>query len=176
MIGLVGKKFAGKDLVADYLVSKYGFKKHSHATVLKEVCRLLFNLTAVEEENKEKIIDRLGFSPRHIWQLVGTELIRDGLGKYNLENVLIKRMNDSICLSDLNVVSDVRFLDEVLNIRELNGIIVEIRRPSLLSVDKHISENLSTTPDIVINNDGSIEDLLLKVDVMFEMFRQMKGY
>ena len=39
LIGITGKKFNGKDTVADYIVKEYGGNKVSLATPVKEICR-----------------------------------------------------------------------------------------------------------------------------------------
>ena len=60
IIGLSGKKRVGKDTVADYLVSKYGFIKYSFADPIKAVAKILFGFSENQlyGNNKEEI-DRL---------------------------------------------------------------------------------------------------------------------
>ena len=44
-IGLLGQKGSGKDTLADYLVNNKGFVKYSFATPVKNISKILFNLS-----------------------------------------------------------------------------------------------------------------------------------
>ena len=65
---------------------------------------------------------------------------------------------------DVNLITDVRFKSEVKGIKDLEGIIVRVNREGA-GAGYHISEiDLDDYSfDYVINNNGSMEDLLLKV-------------
>ena len=45
IIGIVGKKYHGKDTIADIIVIKYDYRKIHFANPLKEGCRHIFGLT-----------------------------------------------------------------------------------------------------------------------------------
>lgn len=69
------------------------------------------------------------------------------------------------------IVSDVRFENELKSIEKLGGINVLITRPGL-EIDNHESEtdleNGSIVWDYIINNDGTIEDLIYKVNMFLK--------
>ena len=64
------------------------------------------------------------------------------------------------------VVADVRFPHEANAIREMGGQIWKVERSSLENADIHSSElDLETIkPDVLMTNNGSLEDLFLLVD------------
>jgi hypothetical protein len=78
-IGLLGQKGSGKDTLADYLVNNKGFVKYSFATPVKNISKILFNLSDEQLYGnlKEIIDDKLGISPRVIFQRLGTEFGQD---------------------------------------------------------------------------------------------------
>lgn len=45
IIGVAGRKYNGKDTVADYLVDKFGYTKIAFVGPLKEVCHVLFSFS-----------------------------------------------------------------------------------------------------------------------------------
>jgi len=66
------------------------------------------------------------------------------------------------------VISDVRFLDEAEFIRQKGGIVVQISRTLLRSSDEHSHcselEINNITPDCIIDNNGTIEQLYKQLD------------
>jgi len=60
---------------------------------------------------------------------------------------------------ELWVITDVRFQNEALRIKELGGYVIEIDRPELKYNDLHISEERLPNDLIycTISNDGSLE-------------------
>lgn len=82
-IGLVGRKNSGKDTVGDYLVKEHGFKRLAFADPVKWVARKLFpELTEAQcwgsVAVKETVDPLLGFTPRWLFQTIGTEVGRMG--------------------------------------------------------------------------------------------------
>ena len=175
IIGITGKKFNGKDTVSDYIVSKYKFTKIAYAEPLKEVCRNLFNFNDDQlYGNKKEDIDPFwNITPRHAFQFIGTDMIR------NNANKLISGINNNFwvkCLEkrilDLNsrgikniIISDIRFINEADIVKHLNGKIIKVCR-NIDNNDTHISEleinNINE--DILIENNGSLEELYSKID------------
>lgn len=167
VIGITGRKYAGKDTVANYLCGEHGFVKLSFAAPLKETCKQLFGLTddQVNGNSKEVIDKRWNVSPRRIMQFVGTELYRNHMGelfpgmgrdfwiehmKYTIGE--LQKTNSHVKV----VISDVRFQNEIDFIHDsFNGEIWRVHRETE-DVVEHESENNSVLldVDIEIENDG----------------------
>lgn len=177
LIGLVGKKGAGKSTISRILREK-GFSEYAFADPIKEILQILFFLKYEELHGnaKEKVIEELGVSPRRLMQQMGTDMFRNNLhecipelntnGKtiwiWNLERKIRDSTNQYI------VISDVRFEDEMNLIKDMGGMIVQIKNPNIKNDDTHISEllNLPSTnehkkgkTDFCIDNDGTIQEL-----------------
>ena len=108
IIGFTGKAGSGKDTAADYLVSKYGFEKVSFAAILKKMLAAAGMPEPSNRDDKEKLIDGLGFTWRHAAQTLGTEWGRQCLG----EDVWVNLTMKSLDPNKNYVFSDVRFDNE----------------------------------------------------------------
>jgi dephospho-CoA kinase len=145
LIGLLAKKRNGKDTVADYLVENYGFIKLSFADPVKQACKHIFSLTNEQlYGDKKEIIDHYWKkTPRELLQIVGTDMFRNNFDKHIWIKSLKKKYLD-IIKNNQNaniVISDVRFLNELQSIHQLNGVVIKIIRPNIQSCDNHESEN-----------------------------------
>lgn len=175
IIGLTGRRRSGKDTVASFLVDRRGFTRLSFADPLKEATKSLFFFTDDQlEKRKEQVDPRYGVSPRRVLQCLGTDLIRDqlqdllGMSEPIFLASMRSRIHDAIATTGDRtrvVISDVRFPDEARLIRELGGVVFRVVRPAAVetdeTVDRHASEiAMDDEPvEMVIENDGSIEDL-----------------
>jgi hypothetical protein len=169
ILGLVGFKGSGKDVMADYLVSNHQFKKMGYADPLKAVCRDLFDLSDLQLSDrilKEQKIEYWKMSPREILQKVGTDLFRKHFDfefwVKLMENKISKLLEKN---SQTNIVcSDVRFQNEADLILKYGGKIVYIDRFQECN-DTHESEqaNISTI-DTIISNKGSINEYYEKIE------------
>lgn len=169
LIGITGKARSGKDTIAKHLFHTHEFTRVAFADPLKHAASHIFGLSGRQtwdDELKEKVIPYWGKSPRQLFQLLGTEAIKPVFG----DDTWVKRFEITYNLlkdTDHMVVPDVRVDVEANRIRELGGVIIEVRRGSGLvgSTGSHISElGLSTLPDFVIENHGSIDELKANVD------------
>ena len=172
LIGLCGKKYAGKDTVADYLVKNHGFVKKSFAGPLKDACRHLFYFSDAQCHDprlKDVVDPRWGLSPRGAFQMVGTDWIRNQFHG----NFWVERMRYEIagCLETNAriVISDVRFENEKDLVLELGGVVWGISRRSTRyhKEDRHESETnmesfFASLP--CVENDGGVDDLYTKTD------------
>ena len=183
LIGLTGKKFSGKTTIAKFLTENYDFKEYAFADSLKKACINIFGLTEeqVYGKNKEtlRIIDEYwNTTPRVIMQTLGT-LIRNlndspETNLNNLKDIWIKQVHRKIIESKNKnhkniVVSDIRYNDEALMIKKLGGIIIKIDKQD----DKHESENQELKlgeVDIIISNDGTIDNLLEKIKQVIDHY------
>lgn len=84
LIVVTGKKRSGKDTLGDYLVQRYGFvKTPALADPFKKVACEWFGWDErhLNGELKEMIDPVWGFSPREFFQVFGTEIMKQDLGR-----------------------------------------------------------------------------------------------
>ena len=166
IIGITGKKYSGKDTIADYLITNYDYKRFAFADPLKDICRILFNFSEEQLYGKEKeIVDIYwNISPRNAFQKIGTDLFRNNFNEDFWIKVLERKLLDNP-LQNI-VISDVRFENEVEMIRKLNGKIIKVVRNNNITenIDKHESENNNIMEDILINNNETLHELYFKLD------------
>lgn len=189
IIGICGLIGAGKDTAADYLVNFYGFRRDSFAATLKDAVasvfgwdrELLEGRTKNAREWREQIdpwwSNRLNMpqlTPRLVLQLWGTEVCR----KRFHDDIWIASVENKIRLAKDNIViSDCRFPNEIQSIRNAGGRVIRIARgpdPDWFNLARiapnemqkiyptiHASEYswASTNFDLIVDNNGSIEDL-----------------
>jgi hypothetical protein len=167
IIGIAGKKRAGKTTAADALEA-IDFERQSFAATLKLMARILMRDCGMNEEqiidaqtHKEQPMPILGVSYRHLCQTLGTDWGRKMIHS-DLWVIAAKHKMMSCC--DV-VFDDVRFENEAHMIRQAGGQIIHIRREQTESCDAHESERGVSVlrGDIVIRNDGTISELEDKV-------------
>ena len=200
IIGLIGLINSGKGTVGSMLIEQ-GFQHESFANSLKDATASIFNWdramlegdTSASRAQRETVDEwwnkRLkipDFTPRVALQILGTDILRNHFH----EDIWVLSMEARIKDAKQNVViTDVRFPNEVRIIRELGGKIVRIKRGddpewfSLAASDHesmpviypnvHASEYswAGTTPDYLIDNKGTIEDLRKIVNDLLEDLR-----
>ena len=175
IIGICGRKFNGKDTVADYLVKHHGYTKVSFGDPLKRSLQCIFGFT--DEQlwglEKEKLDSFWNITPRETMQYVGTECFRikfgmaypqigDNIWVMAMNRQLMRMINDGITKI---VIPDVRFPNEEQLIRQFSGRMFRIIRKNFTMPDTHASENAlqNIVVDNVIIND-TIEELYKTVD------------
>lgn len=171
LIGLTGKAFAGKDLVAMHLHRQHGFFKMAFADPLREGLKTMFGLGDwnFTPAGKESTIEWIGKSPRELMQTLGTEWGRDQVHVEIWCRLMDQRIRARKAAGmGLIVISDVRFLDEARFIHSHGGHIWRIVRPGAETTEHsdHPSEQegLRIVEDAAILNDGTIEELKEQVD------------
>ena len=176
IIGIAGKATSGKDTAGKYFIENYQFLHYYFAKPLKDGAKIMFGLTDEQLLNKEKIIEPWGRSPRQIYQLLGTEV-----GRSIDTNVWVKNAQmfiDNSCGRSV-VITDVRFSNEALWIREQGGVVVYIERDQpTIEEFGHSSENglCDNDIDIYVKNDGTIEDLHNKLgELVHEKFAEERA-
>jgi hypothetical protein len=159
LIGLTGPARCGKDTAATYIHQSFGFDQFAFAEPIKKAIHTIFepfgvSLASLEGESKELPIARLDKSPRELMQT---------LAKISNAKHLAHSAGASIYGA---VISDVRFRNEAMWIRNQGGLLIHIRREAAGKVRKHISERgVSIKPgDIVISNDSDIDEFWAKID------------
>ena len=181
LIGIGGLIGYSKDTVAERLVKKHGFVKDSFAKSLKDAVSAMFNWDREMLEGKTESSrywreqpdkfwsGKFGkpVTPRWVLQHFGTEVMR-------------QNMHDAIwidsCLMRYNgtptVIADTRFQNELKMIQKSGGKLILVKRGELPSREEmeakgaHKSEWdwMGWNFDVVIENNGSKEDLFTKVD------------
>lgn len=183
LIGFSGKKRSGKSYFADYLVNNKLFIKLSFASPLKEITKILFNLSDEDVKDpikKELINPKFNASPRELMQWLGTDIMREEFNKkFNYSgSIWIDNVKDKVkTLLDNNkdvVIDDVRFQNEVDMIHSLGGIVINLRNDldNTLnnSTSTHSSENQKLTFNYEFVNDKSYSntyDIYLNLDLLF---------
>lgn len=198
IIGLSGRKGAGKSSVGKYLETK-GFKCLSFADTIKDCLSLMFGWdrkllegdTTESRQFRETVDEQwskdMGYkiTPRNMMTRFGTECCRNGLGRDIWLNVLKRKIVQD------SVITDVRFVNEFDFIHKLGGKVIDIRRgvePCWIPVAKlaksgdkssqiymqelgiHISEYdlCDVEFDYVIHNDDTIEKLFNKIEKILD--------
>ena len=163
LIGISGKAGAGKDTLGKYLCDEYRCLHYYFAKPLKEGAKVMFALTDDQIANKEVPIEPWGISPRKIWQLLGTEVgrgIDPAIWIKNAE-MFVKSVPGRTV-----VITDVRFDNEAIFIRNRGGAVINIERDSKdIAENKHSSEG-GLSPDnidLTIKNNGTIADMCNEV-------------
>ena len=188
IIGIAGKKRSGKDTAAKFLADSYGFTQVSFAKPIKQH---LYILNPWVKSNDgfttiryQAIIDSIGEDRakeeyreiRRLQQVYGTEVIRDEFGSNAWIDLAFKRIEEKKL--EKVVISDVRFPNEVTAILQKPfSYLIKIKSDRVKSLDKHASEQ--DLPDdyfnVLIDNNGTIEEFLEKIKTSYESFSQILG-
>jgi len=180
IIALTGRAQAGKDSVRSFLEKAYDYAGLAFADPLRELRKSFLDIVGApdvyntDETLKQKVIPELGVSRRHLEQTLGTEWGRDCI-RQDLWTWLLKRRAQSLLDLGYNIViSDLRFLNEEVLVRELGGEIWRIVRWDESPVDQsHRSESELDLlkPDFTIQNFASIPALHQNVDLALRSSR-----
>lgn len=167
MIGLMGYGGAGKSTVRKILCEKHGYKARHIKAPIAEMTAVLLKAVGIREistyvdgDKKRTPIPELGGkSATEIQQFIGTELGRDFCYPDLWLDIWLRWADGVISDGGRVVQESVRFANEAAAVRERGGLIIEVRRPGYKPVNGHVSEILPVYPDVVLDNDGSVEDL-----------------
>lgn len=173
IIAICGLKRSGKDTIADYLVSNYGYTKIKLADPIKHVVKHLFGFTSdqVGETDEKDIIDqKWNITPRQAMQFFGTEMMQykiqellPNIGRKFWINSLLSNIEDN----KKYVISDLRFLHEYTELLKHDAYIIKVIRPmKSTQIDTHCSEEeYERIPEnLLLNNDAEIDQLLIKLN------------
>tara|TARA_B100000282_G_scaffold296283_1_gene277750 strand:+ start:4275 stop:4865 length:591 start_codon:yes stop_codon:yes gene_type:complete len=194
IIGICGLIGSGKGTVADILVENHNFEKLSFADKLKDGVASVFgwDRDMLEGDTDRSRIWRekpdvfwsnetgSEVTPRLVLQLFGTDCMRNGF----FDGIWVSLVKQKILENpDKNwVIPDVRFPNEVKMIQGVQGQVWQVRRGELPNwflekrdnnkepSDVHASEWAWIDKDSefnqIIQNDGSLEELLMKLKTM----------
>ena len=139
IIGLLGAKGCGKSTVfAKHLKENYNFTSVAHADPIKS---MLMSLGLTEEHvngylKEVPCAELCGKTPRHAMQTLGSEWGRQLIH----EDIWIYLWGLEALKYEYVIADGVRFKKEVDKIKELGGINIKIRRPSVEGQSTHDTE------------------------------------
>lgn len=146
-----------------------GVFKYSFAYYLKAGLAVICDCNASDFESidfKNSKVPWLDITYRELLQKFGTAIRNEVCGDF-----WVKAVFKDINLDDqnINVFTDVRFKSEAVAVKERGGVLVRINRKDA-GAGNHVSETELDDYkfDIIINNDGNLEDLLEQVRVMLQ--------
>lgn len=162
LIGLTGKRGAGKDALGGALVEDFGFHRVAFADALKDAL-LAMNPDVVDSRGFSRSLSYLvacyGWDNAKARPEVRRLLQRGGMALRAQDEMVWCRIGmsraDALCARGEDVVvTDVRFLNEARAIRKRGGLLVRIERTDYDVVDTHVSETEldGYGHDIVVRN------------------------
>lgn len=178
-IGLMGRAQSGKDTAAAHLARTAGFTRVAFADALKEAAidsdpyvRILDRVNGADGVRLSTLVFAVGWEEAKTFPEVRRFLQAFGVAMRDHvdPDVWVKA---ALLVADRHapaVFSDVRFPNEAKAIRERGGILVRITRPAAAEAlganGDHVSETAldGFDPDATVANDGSIEQLHLRLD------------
>ena len=158
-----------------WLEEQSGWEIKKWAGKLKTIASMLTGIPVEKFEDQQFKKTDLGpewdMTVRDFLQKLGTDAVRDGLHSNAWVNAL---MSDYTNESKW-VITDTRFPNEAEAIRKKDGIMIRVERSGVKPINNHPSETGldDYTFDHVIKNNGSIEDLLLKVKSILQFHKIM---
>jgi len=169
-----------KQKYCDWEIKKFAGK-------VKEIASLLTGIPIEKFEDQEfkqkQMSEGWGMTYREFLQKLGTEAMRNGLhtnvwcnalfadyvSKFNPTNTILDEMSD---MSYKNyypnwIITDLRFSNELADIKEREGITIRVNRPGINLLDHPSETSLDTAEfDYVIENNSDIQSLIKKVKII----------
>jgi len=180
LIGFAGRAGSGKSTAANMLVDRGDYRVVSFSWPLKEMAAALlmagFSYSRIEANyflvHKNIIIPDVGATMRYLLRTLGTEWGRNLVS----QRLWVESVRERTIRSGAHnhmVFDDVRFANEAAMIRDAGGLIIHLRRARVLDDGlSHASEIGIAVQlgDVVIDNSGSLVDLLAAVKRAVERF------
>ena len=170
LIGLHGKPRVGKDTVANYLMSKRSFRRYGPSVRVKDTAAVMFDVPReyFDDDNMKDQVDPFwGITYRQMAQKVGKESSRDVFG----DDIWMRHVEKQLKILDPCfgfILADIRYASEIKWIKEHGGDVYYVLRGNAPKssdqghvVDAGLPLDLA---DILIYNDGTIEELYTTVD------------
>lgn len=182
LIGIAGKARSGKDTIAKWFGKERDAFHSAFAFPIKQaVIGMFAPLTGIGWEHfentelKEAPLLHIGVSPRALAQALGTEF-----GRECVHPDVWVMMTESYLKScqvwgkpnQVIVMSDLRFENEAEWLRRNGGVVIHVTRQGAdgsVGIQGHASEAgiVIETGDLLIHNDGTIEQLHAKLAELF---------
>lgn len=177
IIGLTGYAQSGKDTVAEYLVSNYGYRRIAFADPLRQaVYNLNPRITIADMVGVplRTAVDGLGWEnvkvdsedARELLQRMGTEVGRQMFG----EDFWVDQAMKNVSKFDKVVFTDVRFPNEYRSIKQREGTVWRVERLGVGAVNGHASETAmdNVRVDGIITNNSTKQDLFETIDYLMK--------
>lgn len=187
LIGLTGKKRAGKDTAAARLIDEHGFTRLAFADPLKAVAARLPVVipTATGGERLSSLLASRGWEQakerpevRALLQDLGLamrEEVDEDIWTLAIRNRARRILDEGGSV----VITDVRFPNELDLIEDLGGFHVHIDRPGLVASDPHPSETALepyyASAIATISNGDTLAALKCAVDEVVEVLLALEG-
>jgi len=160
-LAICGEKRNGKDLIAKYLVEKYGFKQFAFADEIKRAIKNIYGFSQNRIDNKDEDM-------RGLLQQTGDNL-RNKDEDILINSLLLKINNYQYVLTaeySKIVISDVRLLKEAEVLKYHNFTIWKVIRNNKPNNDSHKTETETKKiiPNSVIKNNSTEKDLFESID------------
>lgn len=180
LIGLIGKKRAGKDTFARRLVERHGYVRYAFADPLKDMALRVNPYVSMFRIRLAEAVSHYGWEGakdefpevRRLLQDLGLAA-RQVLG----EDVWLSATMRKVVEEPRPVViTDVRFRNEAQAIRDAGGYLVRIVRPGHDDGDTHPSETeLDDWPqDYTVMNDSEVQALWDEADYVVDLMSNGK--
>lgn len=177
---VLAELFRGQPLNINYTWSIKGF-----ADKLKEVASVIFDIKREDWDDpliKASYIPGTSLTGREILQKIG-ESFRREIDPYIWVDTLLNEYDSKKYFANINktsepnwFIADVRMLNEAEAIKSRGGILIKIERDTNYA-DNHISETSLDNYDdwdYTIDNNGSLDELVCKVEQLCEQIIQLQ--
>lgn len=185
IIAICGAKRSGKNTVGNFIGQYFTYQKRksirflAFADTVKETAAAMmgFHRDHFKDDSiKDKtfhFIDGKSYTGREIFQIMGTEALRNGFNKSvwitALNNKLINSIHNIIIITDLRFRNEYDYFQSLKD--QYNVYIIRVYRSSIKSDDNHQSEtdvNKFGYDFVIHNNTDSLEDLKQQVNLICE--------
>lgn len=174
ILGIIGAKRSGKDTFASRLVANHEFTRVAYADALKGAAYDMNPYLGADGLRLAELVDSIGWEAaksnsevRRLLQALGVAM-RDNVSESVWTDVVGDALSAAASTGGRVVVTDVRFPNEVDQVRAVGGAIVRIIRPRVDrdAADLHVSERAldNTRSDFTVYNDSSLDYLFTQAD------------
>jgi len=181
LIGITGLAGAGKDTLANAIVSEFAGIKYSWALPLKLALNAMFGWTMEMWDDrvwKETEIPWLGKSPRQLAQTMGTEWGRELVHPELWVMLGMRQYEAHAALSNSPfIIADTRFDNEARAIHRNGGIVVKVIRDDAAPIFAHKSEK-GVSPDLIdytLGNNGTVDDFVNLSLALFDIWSTQRA-
>lgn len=170
IIGLTGYAQSGKDSVGRYLIERHGFTRVSFADSVRESIYTLDPIVHTPVAWRiSQLVDLIGWERaktehaevRRLLQVMGTEVGRMLFGNNVWVDIADRKRQ---IISGPVVFTDVRFENEADYVQLNGGSVWWVYRAGVGPINAHVSDQIDFPVDLILPNDGTLDDLYARVD------------